>query len=434
MNQELLRILEQIASEKGLDRKTLVEAMEMAILSASKKHFGSAENVRVAFDELTGAFRLFSTKTVVSHVADANQEISLEAAREIDPEVEVGEVVDIPLNLEGFGRIAAQTAKQVIIQRVREAEREMVYNEYKEKEGQLVNGIVQRIEKGGIILDLGKTEALLPVKEQSQRETFKRGDRIRAYIIEVKRQGSGPQVIVSRTHPGLLERLFEMEVPEIYEGIVEIKGAVREPNGRAKIAVYSHEKEVDPVGACVGMRGIRVQAVVQELRGEKIDIVQWTEDPVTFVCNALSPAKINRVEVDETNRAMTVIVDDDQLSLAIGKKGQNVRLAAKLTKWRIDIKSYSQYQEEKAQEQQTLFQEAEAETGTVVVSPSKEEQMTSETEEALSPEPVEEVAPAERTAHDPEQQTPFVAESSPWLPQEEPGEPLDQEQKEGHDS
>jgi N utilization substance protein A len=355
VNQELLRILEQMANEKGIDRKTLIEAMEAAILSAAKKHRGSVENIRVVFDETTGAFQPFSLKTVVTQVTDPANEIVLEQARKIDEEVEIGEEVALPLDLEGFGRIAAQTAKQVIIQRVREAERDIVYHEYKEREGELVNGIVQRMEKGGIILDLGKTEALLPSKEQSPRESFKRGERIRAYIIEVKRQGGGPQVIVSRTHPGLLERLFEMEVPEIYEGIVEIKGAVRE-NGRAKIAVYSHEKEVDPVGACVGMRGIRVQAVVQELRGEKIDIVQWTNDPVTFVCNALSPAKIRRVEVDEANHAMTVIVDEDQLSLAIGKKGQNVRLAAKLTRWRIDIKSASDYQpEQTTQEAHTLF-------------------------------------------------------------------------------
>ncbi|RMF86985.1 MAG: transcription termination/antitermination protein NusA [Nitrospinota bacterium] len=385
MNKELLQVLEQIEHEKGIDRKTLIEAMEAAILSASKKRFGSAENVRVVFDESSGEFRLFSTKTVVTQVTDPATEISLDQARQIDAEVELGEEVDVPLDIVDFGRIAAQTAKQVIIQRVREAEREIVYNEYKGKEGELVNGIVQRIERGGIIIDLGKTEALLPVREQSPRETFKRGDRIRAYIIEVRRQGSGPQIIVSRTHPGLLERLFEMEVPEIYEGIVEIKGAVREPNGRAKIAVYSHDKEVDPVGACVGMRGIRVQAVVQELRGEKIDIVQWTEDPVTFVCNALSPAKVKRVEVDEANRSMLVIVDDDQLSLAIGKKGQNVRLAAKLTKWKLDIKSVSQYQAETQQvaERELLFSEGE-ETPAVPAASSTDE--VQDTEQEMEPE------------------------------------------------
>src|SRR5262245_39225266 len=241
--------------------------------------------------------------------------------------------------------MTAQTAKQVIIQKVREAERDIIYNEYKGREGELVNGVIQRFERGDIILDLGKTEALLPRKEQSTRETFQRGERVRAYILEVRKGSSGPQIIASRTHPGLVERLFEMEVPEIYEGIIEIKGAVREPNGRAKIAVYSRDRAVDPIGACVGMRGVRVQAVVQELRGEKIDIVQWSDDPATFVGNALSPAKIYKINVNPDGRAMEVIVEDDQLSLAIGKKGQNVRLAAKLSKWRLDIKSRSEYEQ-----------------------------------------------------------------------------------------
>jgi N utilization substance protein A len=254
-------------------------------------------------------------------------------------------VMQIPLEVEGFGRIAAQTAKQVIIQKVREAERDIIYNEYKGREGELVNGIIQRFEKGDVILDLGKTEALLPRKEQSTREAFQRGERVRAYILEVRKGTSGPQIIASRTHPGLVERLFEMEVPEIYEGIIEIKGAVREPNGRAKIAVCSRDRAVDPIGACVGMRGVRVQSVVQELRGEKIDIVQWSDDPATFVGNALSPAKIYKINVNPDGRAMEVIVEDDQLSLAIGKKGQNVRLAAKLTKWRLDIKSRSEYEQ-----------------------------------------------------------------------------------------
>jgi N utilization substance protein A len=233
----------------------------------------------------------------------------------------------------------------VIIQKVREAERDIIFNEYKGREGELVNGVVQRFEKGDILMDLGKAEALLPRKEQSQRETFQRGERVRAYILEVRKSTSGPQIIVSRTHPGLVERLFEMEVPEIYEGTVEIKGAVREPNGRAKIAVHSHDRAVDPIGACVGMRGVRVQSVVQELRGEKIDIVHWSEDPATFVANALSPAKIYKINVNAEAHAMEVIVEDDQLSLAIGKRGQNVRLAAKLTKWRLDIKSRSEYEQ-----------------------------------------------------------------------------------------
>src|SRR5262245_6741852 len=284
-------------------------------------------------------------KTVVAQLQDPKAEIAVEQARAYDLEVQAGDVMPIPLEVEGFGRIAAQTAKQVIIQKVREAERDIIYNEYKGREGELVNGVIQRFEKGDIILDLGKTEALLPRKEQSMRETFQRGERVRAYILEVRKSTSGPQIIVSRTHPGLVERLFEMEVPEIYEGIIEIKGAVREANGRAKIAVSSRDRAVDPIGACVGMRGVRVQSVGRELRGGKIDSVQWSDGQATLVANALSPAKIYKINVNPEGRAMEVIVEDDQLSLAIGKKGQNVRLAAKLTKWRLDIKSRSEYEQ-----------------------------------------------------------------------------------------
>lgn len=345
MNQEILRIIEQISREKGIEKGILLAGVEAAVLSAAKRRYGPIESLHAHFNPQTGTLELTIAKTVVAEVKDDKTEMLLEQARAFDPEAKIGDVLQIPLEIEGFGRIAAQTAKQVIIQKVREAERDIVYQEYKGREGELVNGVVQRFEKGDIILDLGKTEALLPRKEQSSRETFQRGERVRAYILEVRKSASGPQIIVSRTHPGLVERLFEMEVPEIYEGIIEIKGAVREPNGRAKIAVYSRDRAVDPIGACVGMRGVRVQAVVQELRGEKIDIVQWSEDPATFVANALSPAKIYKINVAPEGHAMEVIVEDDQLSLAIGKKGQNVRLAAKLTKWRIDIKSRSEYEQ-----------------------------------------------------------------------------------------
>jgi transcription termination/antitermination protein NusA len=345
VNQEILRIIEQISREKGIEKDILLAGVEAAVLSAAKRRYGPAENLQAHFNPQSGTLELTIAKTVVEQPKDPKSEIALEQARAFDLETKVGDVMHIPLEVEGFGRIAAQTAKQVIIQKVREAERDIVYNEYKGREGELVNGVVQRFEKGDIILDLGKTEALLPRKEQSTRETFQRGERVRAYILEVRKGTSGPQIIASRTHPGLVERLFEMEVPEIYEGIIEIKGAVREPNGRAKIAVYSRDRAVDPIGACVGMRGVRVQSVVQELRGEKIDIVQWSEDPATFVGNALSPAKIYKINVNPDGRAMEVIVEDDQLSLAIGKKGQNVRLAAKLTKWRLDIKSRSEYEQ-----------------------------------------------------------------------------------------
>jgi N utilization substance protein A len=345
VNQEILRIIEQIAREKGIDKEILLAGVEAAVLSAAKRRYGPIDSLQAHFNAQTGTLELTLAKTVVAQVQDAKAEMTLEQAKAFDPEAKLGDVLHIPLEIEGFGRIAAQTAKQVIIQKVREAERDIVYNEYKGREGELVNGVVQRFEKGDIIVDLGKTEALLPRKEQSPRETFQRGERMRAYILEVRKSTSGPQIIVSRTHPGLVERLFAMEVPEIYEGIIEIKGAVREPNGRAKIAVYSRDRAVDPIGACVGMRGVRVQAVVQELRGEKIDIVQWSDDPATFVANALSPAKIYKINVHPEGHAMEVIVEDDQLSLAIGKKGQNVRLAAKLTKWRIDIKSRSEYEQ-----------------------------------------------------------------------------------------
>ena len=342
MNAELLRLIDQISREKGIEKETLVEAISLAILSAGRKRFGLAENLTVRLDEQTGAIALCFEKAVVeaSDLEDDTLQIDLEDARLIRADATPGDTVEVPHELEDFGRIAAQTAKQVIIQKVREAERDMVYREFKHRQGDLVNGIVTRVEReGNLMVDLGKTEALLPRREQSFREVFKRGDRIRAHIIEVKRSSSGPQVILSRTHPVFLMRLFEMEVPEIYEGIIEIKAAARDASGRAKIAVMSHDKDIDPIGACVGMRGMRVQSVVQELRGEKIDIVQWTEDAVQFVHNALSPAKVVRIEVHEEEKTMQVLVAEDQLSLAIGKRGQNVRLAAKLTNWKIDIRN-----------------------------------------------------------------------------------------------
>lgn len=345
MNQELLHLIEQISREKGVEKSVVIDAVLSAVLSAARKRFGTIDNINARLDEDTGAIALFSSKTVryEDDIVDDSLEISLEEARDIHPAAALGDLIEVQHDIDDFGRIAAQTAKQVIIQKVREAERDMVYRDFKDRQGELVNGLVARIEReGNLIVDLGKTEGLLPRREQSFRETFKRSDRIRAYITEVKRASSGPQVILSRTHPGFLMRLFEMEVPEIYEGIVEIKGAVRDSSGRAKIAVVSHDKDVDPIGACVGLKGMRVQSVVQELRGEKIDIIQWTDDQVQYVRNALSPAKVSRVYVNETEKTMQVIVPDDQLSLAIGKRGQNVRLAAKLTHWKIDIKSESE--------------------------------------------------------------------------------------------
>lgn len=342
MNQELLHLLDQISREKGIDKPVLVEAVLSAVLSAARKRMGPMENLQARLDDVSGAITLFSPKQVVleDDIVDDSIEISLEEAEAITPNAGLGQTVDVIHELEDYGRIAAQTAKQVIIQKVREAERETIYKEFIDRQGELVNGVVARVEReGNLVVDLGRTEALLPRREQSFRETFKRNDRIRAYIIEVKKSSSGPQVILSRTHPGFLMRLFEMEVPEIYENIVEIKEAARDVSGRAKIAVMSNDKDVDPVGACVGIKGMRVQSVVQELRGEKIDIIPWTEDQVQFVRNALSPAKAARVYMNEEEKTMQVVVPNDQLSLAIGKRGQNVRLAAKLTHWKIDIMS-----------------------------------------------------------------------------------------------
>lgn len=342
LSRELFYIVDQISREKGIEREALIEAMKSAVVLASKKRFGSAVNMKVNFSDKTGKIELFFAKEVSEKVADARIQISLSEALAIDPKAQIGQAIDVAVEIGDFGRIAAQAAKQVIIQKVREAERDLVYKEYKDFQGELLNALVHRVEKGNIILDLGKAEALLPRKEQNFRENFRRGDRIRVYVLEVKKDAKGQQVVVSRTHPGLLVKLFEMEVPEISEGIVEIKGVVREASGRSKIAVSSKNKDVDPVGACVGARGARVQAVVQELRGEKIDIIEWTEDAAQFVRNALSPARVIDVKTDAKNKSMEVIIPDDQLSLAIGKKGQNVRLAAKLTGWKIDIKRESE--------------------------------------------------------------------------------------------
>ena len=390
MNAELLHLIDQISREKGIEKETLVEAIISAILSAGRKRFGTADGMGVRLDEETGAITLYFEKKVVqaSNISDDTLEISLEDARERFPGVSLDDVVEVPHELEDFGRIAAQTAKQVIIQKVREAERDMVYSEFKHRQGDLVNGIVTRVEReGNLMVDLGKTEALLPRREQSFREVFRRGDRIRAHIIEVKRSSSGPQVILSRTHPVFLMRLFEMEVPEIYEGIIEIKAAARDASGRAKIAVMSHDKDIDPIGACVGMRGMRVQSVVQELRGEKIDIVQWTEDAVQFVHNALSPAKAVRIEVDEAEKTMQVLVAEDQLSLAIGKRGQNVRLAAKLTQWKIDIRNAQETEADSERQEalrlaESVFQPAKA-TDEEDASAAEEQREVSSVDDAL---------------------------------------------------
>jgi N utilization substance protein A len=340
---DLLRTIEQVSRDKGIDAKILIEALEEAVRSAVKKKFGLEYELEVSFNMEIGEIEVFEFKEVVDEVTDERIQVSLEQARELDPESEIGDSLGMKMDTDALGRIAAQSAKQVIMQRLREAERDAVYGEFKDRKGEIINGIVQRIDKGAIIANLGKAEAELPVREQIPKEAYTQGDRVRAYIYDVKQFSRGPQIVLSRTHPNFLSALFESEVPEISEGIVTIMQVAREPGSRAKIAVASRDKDVDPVGACVGMKGSRVQAVVQELRGEKIDIVPWDPDQAKFVCNALAPAEILRVIVDEENRAMEVVVPDDQLSLAIGKKGQNVRLASRVTNWKLDVRSESEY-------------------------------------------------------------------------------------------
>lgn len=317
----------------------LIEAIEAALVTAYKRNFNQAQNVRVDLNLDKGSIRVFSRKDVVEEVDDDRLQIAIEDAKAINPAYQLEDIVEQEVTPRNFGRIAAQTAKQVVTQRVREAERGLIYEQYVDREDDIVTGVVERLDARNIYVGLGKVEAALPQNEQIQGETYNPHDRIKVYITKVERTTRGPQVIVSRTHPGLLRRLFEMEVPEIYEGIVEIKSIAREAGDRSKISVHAHNEEVDPVGSCVGAKGARVQTIVNELNGEKIDIVEWSEDPVVFVANALSPSKVLDVQVNEEEKSTTVVVPDYQLSLAIGKRGQNARLAAKLTGWKIDIKS-----------------------------------------------------------------------------------------------
>ena len=348
--QEFLNTLRELSKERGIDEEVLFEAIEAALISAYKRNFSSAQNVRVSLSRDTGEYKVYAIKTVVEDAEDEITEISLAQARTIKPDYEVGDVIEIEVKPANFGRIAAQTAKQVVVQRIREAERGIIYEEFQSREDDIITGLVQRVENRNVYIDLGKTEAVLTPAEQIPTESYEHGDRIKAYIVEVKKTSKGPQIVVSRTHPGLLKRLFELEVPEIQEGVVEIKSVAREPGNRSKIAVWSKDEAVDPVGACVGHRGLRVQAIVDELGSEKIDIVKWSEDPAKFIANALSPAKVVSVAVNEAEKVSRVVVPDYQLSLAIGKEGQNARLAAKLTSWKIDIKSETQAASEQLDE------------------------------------------------------------------------------------
>lgn len=342
MSDEFLYALNQIEKEKGIEKEVIFEAIEASLLSAYKRNYGSTQNVKVQVDRTTGDVRVFSLKDVTEEVVDPELQISVEDAVKINRSYAAGDVAEFEVTPKKFGRIAAQTAKQVVVQRIKEAEREIIFDEYAAKENEIVTGIVRRFERRNVIVDLGKIEGVLTPNEQTFGETYNFNDRIKVYVVEVKNTAKGPMVMLSRTHPGLVKRLFELEVPEIHEGIVEIRGIAREPGSRTKIAVFSREADVDPVGACVGQKGVRVQAVVNELSGEKIDIIKHSMNPQEFISSSLSPAKVVRVDVNEEERSARVIVPDFQLSLAIGKEGQNARLAAKLTGWKIDIKSESQ--------------------------------------------------------------------------------------------
>jgi len=352
MNYDILEALGQITKDKNLDLHYVIETLEAGLLQAAKKKLGGAENVAVKLDRKTGEIKMSLIKKVVKKVEDPKIEISLNEAQEIEEGAEIGGEVHIPLHFEDFGRNAIAIAKQILIQRIQEAARDKVFEEYKDRVGEIVSGAVQQVDKGNIIVNLGKAEGFMPAKEQIPNEKFRQGNRIRAYILTVEKSSKGPQIILSRTHPGFLRRLFELEVPEIFEKIIEIKGVAREPGERAKVAVTSVDSRIDPVGACVGIRGSRVQGIVRELNNERIDVIQWSADPNTFVSHSLAPAKIIHIDTDPQEKTVDVVVGDDKLSLAIGKAGQNARLASKLTGWKINILSETDYKQNKKKKQE----------------------------------------------------------------------------------
>ncbi len=343
MDKEFFEALEELSIEKGINKNYLLDAIENALVTAYKRNFNSSENVKIVIDEENATIKVYSVREVVEEVFDPAIEIELEAAKKIDKKAKIGDFVDVEIVPKDFGRISAQTAKQVIVQKIREAEREIVFTEYSDRQGEIVSGIVQKVDKNLIIVDLGRIEGIMTPNEQIPTETYAVNDRIKAYVVEVQKNSKGvPQMLISRTHPGFVKRLLELEIPEIYEGLIEIKNIVREAGSRTKVAVYSKDPNIDPVGSCVGQRGTRIQNILNELKEEKIDIVEWSEDPVQFIASALSPATVLAVDIDEENKSSKVVVPDGQLSLAIGKDGQNARLSAKLTGWKIDIKSESQ--------------------------------------------------------------------------------------------
>ena len=343
MNKEFFEALEELSIEKGINKNYILDAIETALLTAYKRNFNSQENVKIVIDEEKASIKVYSLREVVEEVFDPAIEIELSDARKIDKKANLGDIVEVEITPANFGRISAQTAKQVIVQKLREAEREIVFSEYSDRQGEIVSGIVQKVDKNIVIVDLGRIEGIMTLNEQIPGEVYNVNDKIKAYVVEVQKNSKGiPQMIISRTHPGFVRRLFELEIPEIYEGLIEIKNIVREPGSRTKIAVYSKDMNIDPVGSCVGPRGIRIQNILNELKDEKIDVVEWSEDPVQYIASALSPASVLAVDINQEEMTSKVVVPDSQLSLAIGKDGQNARLAAKLTGWKIDIKSESQ--------------------------------------------------------------------------------------------
>ncbi len=366
MNEEFVGALKELVKEKGISEDLLFTTIQDAMVAAYKKNYANAntnaQNVKVNIDRETGEIHVYAQKTVVDEVYDDVTEISLEEAKEINPKSEVDDIINLEVTPKNFGRVAAQLAKQVVTQRIKEAERNIIYDDYKEKEFDIITGTILRKDKGIVFVNLGKLEGIIGPNEQIPNEEYKFNEKLKLYIVEVKNGSKGPQIHVSRTHPGLVKRLFELEVPEIFEGVVEIKSISREAGSRSKIAVHSNDEEVDPMGACVGPKGVRVQSIVNELKNEKIDIIKWSKDPKEFIANSLSPAKVLSVDVDEESKSAKVVVDDNQLSLAIGKEGQNVRLAAKLTNWKIDIKSKSQKEAQDEEDERILNTEVEIES------------------------------------------------------------------------
>ena len=343
---EMIFAIEELENEKGISKEYLLEAIQIALATAYKKNFDSAENVKVVMDEKSGNIQVYSMKEVVKKVEEVQSQMSLAEAKKINNKAEVGDVIDIEIVPKDFGRIAAQTAKQVIVQKIREAERTLVFTEYNDKKGEIISGLVQKVDTNIVVMDLGKLEGVMPLKERVQTENYRVNDKIKAYVLDVEKGIKGiPQVIVSRSHPDFVRKLFELEIPEIYEGLIEIKSVSRDAGSRSKVAVYSTNENIDPVGSCVGQRGTRIQNIIRELSNEKIDVIEWDEDPAVFIASALLPAQVMAVDVREEEKMAQVIVADDQLSLAIGKAGQNARLAAKLTGWKIDIKSETQFRE-----------------------------------------------------------------------------------------